>query len=104
VQYGFPAKAAQASMPMYDLNLLSNNYVAEYRKEGEDGWHRRLAVDNQKRDMVDLESICEVSHSSAAFVGVGNDDDFVAAIYEFLEDISVSQRIIRIRMSLTVDN
>lgn len=34
--------------------------------------------------MVDFETVGEVAYSSAAFVGVSYDDDFVAAVDEFL--------------------
>ena len=32
--------------------------------------------------MVDFEAVCEIADAGAAFVGVGDDDDFVAAVDE----------------------
>lgn len=74
------AEAAQTGMTMDDLNLLSDENVAKDWKAREDRWHSRLAVDDQKRDMVDLEPIGEVVDSGPTMVCMGNDDDFMASI------------------------
>ena len=34
--------------------------------------------------MVDFEAVGEVAYAGAAFIGMGNDDDLVAAVDEFL--------------------
>lgn len=71
-------------MTVDNLNLFANNDVAEYGEEREERWHRGLAVDDEERNMVDFETVSEVAYPGAAFVSVGYDDDFVAAVDEFL--------------------
>lgn len=70
-------------MPMHDFNLLSQNNIPKDRKEGKDSRERSLSIDNKKRYMIDLETIREISNTSPPFIGVRDDDDFVAAIDEF---------------------
>lgn len=74
-------------MTVDNLNLFANDDVAEYGEEREERRHRGLAVYDEEGDMVDFEAICEVAYSGAAFVGVGDDDDFVAAVDEFLSPL-----------------
>lgn len=69
---------------MHDLDLFSNDDIAEHGEKGKECRHCRLAVDNEKRDMVYFEAVCEVSHPRPAFVGMGDDNDLVAAVDEFL--------------------
>lgn len=71
-------------MTMDNLNLFANDDIAEYGEEREERRHRGLAVDDEERDMVDFETVGEVAYASAAFVGVRYDDDFMAAVDEFL--------------------
>ncbi|KAF3395177.1 hypothetical protein DPV78_009150 [Talaromyces pinophilus] len=72
---------------MNDLNLFANDDIAEYGEEREERRHRGLAVDDEEGDMVDFEAVGEVAYAGAAFVGVGDDDDFVAAVDEFLSPL-----------------
>ena len=74
-------------MSMYNLDLLTYNYIAEYGEKREDCWHRRFSVYNKKRNMIDLEAICQVSNSCSALVRVGNDDNFVSSVNQFLGDL-----------------
>jgi hypothetical protein len=76
------AKAAQTGMTMHDLNLLSNHNIPENREEGEHGWEGGRAVDDEEGDVVDFEAVGEVADSSAPFVLVCYDDDFVAPVDE----------------------
>lgn len=78
-------EATEAAMTVHNLNLLSNDNVAENRKEGKNGGKGRFTVDDKKRHMIDLEAISEISYPGAAFVGMGHDNDFVATIDELLE-------------------
>jgi hypothetical protein len=80
---GFVAEAAQALMAMDDLDLFADDDIAEDGEEGEDGGHGRLAVDDEKGDMVDFEAVGEISHACPSFVGVGHNDHLVAAIDQF---------------------
>ncbi|PQE29459.1 hypothetical protein CJF32_00003236 [Rutstroemia sp. NJR-2017a WRK4] len=76
------AHTAHASMPMNNFYLFSNNNIAKYWKEGEDGWKGAGAENDEEWHMVDLESVCEVSYSGSIVVGVRYYYDFVSAINE----------------------
>lgn len=80
------AETAQTRMAVDNLDLLADDDVAEYREEGEDSRHRRFAVNDEERDVVDLQSIGEVAHPGSSLVRMGDDDDFMAAVDELLED------------------
>jgi hypothetical protein len=67
-------------MSMHYLNLLSNNDVAEYREEGEEGWEGCGTVNDEERHVVYFETIREVSYASPFFVGMSDDYNFVAPI------------------------
>lgn len=85
MQYPLMTQAAQTGVSVNNLNAFSNDDIAEDWKEGEDGREGGLAVNDEEGNVVDLQSVCEISDSSAAFVGMGDDDNFVASINEFLE-------------------
>ena len=70
-------------MSMYNLNLFSNNNVAEDGKEREDSWQRRFSIYNKKRNVVDFETICEISDTGSTLICVSNDDYFMASINKF---------------------
>ena len=78
------AETAQAGMTMHNFDALSNHDVAEDGEEGEHRGHGRFAVDNEEGHMVDLEAIGQVADTGSTFVCVGDDDDFVASVYQFL--------------------
>jgi hypothetical protein len=69
-------------MSMDDFYLLSNNDIAKYWKEGEDGRKGAGAENDEEWHMVDLESICEVSYSGSIVVGVRYYYDLMSAINE----------------------
>ena len=69
-------------MTVHDLNLLSNNNIAKYGKEGENGRHCGLAIDDKEWDMVYFESIGKVSDATTAFIGMCYDDYLVSSINE----------------------
>ena len=76
-------QTTQTRMPMHNLNALPHHHVSKNRKKRK---HRResgFSVDYEEGDVVDLEAVGEVADAGAAFVGVGDDDDFVAAVDEF---------------------
>lgn len=83
----FSTKATQTCMTVNNINILSNNNVPEYGEEREDGREGRLTVDDEEWDVVDLETVREVTNSGASFVCMRNDNHFVTAVYEFLEAI-----------------
>lgn len=84
MQNGFMAKAAQTGMSMDDLNALADDNVAEDGEKGEDGRKGGLAIDDPEGNIVDFESIGQVSHALSAGIGVGDDNDFVSTVDEFL--------------------
>lgn len=57
MQNSLMAEAAQALMAVNDLDLFPNDDIPKDGKEGEDRWHRCLAIDDQKRHMVNFEAI-----------------------------------------------
>lgn len=83
VEDGLVAQAAQAGMAVDDVDALAQDNVAEDGKEGEDGREAGGAVEDKKWDVVNLEAVGEIAHAGAALVGVGDDDDLVAAVSEF---------------------
>lgn len=84
VQDRFMAEIAKACMAMHNLDLLSNDDIAEYRKEREDSRKGCLPVNNEERYMIDFETICQIVNTSPSFICMSDDDDFMAAIDEFL--------------------
>lgn len=81
-------KTAQASMPVHNLNLLTDANIAKYGKERKDGRKGGLAVDDEKGDVVDLEAVGEVAHAlPAVVVGVCDDDDLVPAVDQLAGDL-----------------
>lgn len=85
---GFMTQAAQTPVAMDNFNLFSNNNVAEYWKEGEDSWKSGLSIYDEERNMIDFKTIGEISDPGTAFVCVGYDNDFVAAVDEILPWVS----------------
>ena len=84
MQDGLMAQAAKTSMSMDNLNALANYDIAEDGKEGEDGGKGRLAVDDEKGNVVDLEAVGQVAYALSAGIGVCDDYDFMSAVDEFL--------------------
>lgn len=84
MQCCFPAQAAEGGMPMYNIDLLSDDNVAEDRKEGEDGRQGGGTVDDPEGHVVDLEAVGQVANALAVVVGVSYDDYFVASVNETL--------------------
>jgi hypothetical protein len=71
-------------MAMHNVDLLADHDVPKYGEEGENSREGGLAVDDEERDVVDLEAIGEVADARPAGVCVGYYHDFVAAVDEFL--------------------
>lgn len=70
-------------MAVHNIDALAQDDVAKNREEGEDGGEAGGPVNDEKRDMVDLESIGEIAHASTAVIRVSDDDDFVSPVPEF---------------------
>lgn len=77
------AEATKTGMSMHYLDLFSENDIAEYREEREDGGKCGFTVNDQKRDVIDFETIGQVAYSCTTLVGMSDDDDFVTAVDQF---------------------
>jgi len=75
-------QATQTGMPMYYLNLFSYDNIPEHREERKDRRKGCFAIDDEKGNMVDFETIGEVAYTCATLVRVCNYYDLVSAIYE----------------------
>lgn len=70
-------------MSVNNVDSFADEDLAEDREEGEDGWHGSFAVDYEEGDVVDFETIGEVTNSVTRGVGVGYDYYFMATVGEF---------------------
>lgn len=73
-------------MSVDDIDILSNDDIPEYREERKYCWKRRLSIDDEEWDIIDLEAIGEVAHAMAGLVRMCYDYYLVATIPEFLEE------------------
>ena len=80
VQNGFVAEATKTGMPMHNLNLFSQDDVAENWEERENGGECRFTVDDKERDVIDFETVGQIAYSCTTFIGMCDDDDLMAAI------------------------
>jgi hypothetical protein len=69
---------------MHNLNLLSDYDVSKDWEEGKDCRHRRLSVDDEERNMIDLEAIREVADACPSAISMRDNDDLVSPVNEFL--------------------
>lgn len=76
------AETAQTAMAVDNLDLLPQHNVAEDGKEGEDGGEGGVTVYDGKGDVVDLDAVGEVPDALSVVVGMGHDNDLVAAVDE----------------------
>ena len=65
---------------MDDLDLLPDDNVSKDREERKNGGHGRLSIDDKEWDVINFQPIGEVVDASSTSIGVGNNDDLVAAI------------------------
>ena len=78
------AETAKAGVAVDDPDLLTNNNVPEDGKEGKDSRKSGLSVDDKKRNVINFESIRQVSDSSTASVRVSDYNNFMTTIDQFL--------------------
>lgn len=83
----FVTEAAETGMAMDYFDSLPDYDVPKYWKEGEDRWHRRLSINDEKRDVVHFKAIRKVVNSCTAFVGMGDYNDLVAAVDELCGEL-----------------
>lgn len=87
VQDAFVAQTAETAVTMNNLDALTNADVAEDGEEGKYCGEGGLAVDDEEGHVVNLEAIGEVADALAVVVGVGDDDDLVAAVDELAGEL-----------------
>lgn len=80
-------QTAETGMAVNDLNLLAYDDVSKERKKREDRWKGGLPINDEERNVVDFETVCQVTDAGTVFVGMGDDDDFVAAINELAGEL-----------------
>jgi hypothetical protein len=90
-------KTAQTCVTMDDLDFLPDDNIAKYWKEGEDRRECGLSVDDEERDMVYFETVCQIANACSTFVCVCDYDDFVATIDEFLLGFSMTTHVREIK-------
>lgn len=71
-------------MAVYNLDPFPNDDVAKDWKERKDGRKGGFAVNDEERDIVDFEPVCQVSYACSTGVGMSNDDHLVASVDKFL--------------------
>lgn len=89
MENSFPAEATETGMAMYNIDLLTDDDIAKYRKERKYGWEGCFSVDDEEWDVVDLQAIREITDPSAAFVCVCDNYHFVSAVDEFLRQADI---------------
>ena len=85
MQDSLMTQTAETGMTMNYLDLLSDHYIAEDWKERKDCRKGCLSIDDQEGHMIDFQAICQVANTCSSFVCVSNDNDFVAAVDQFLK-------------------
>lgn len=70
-------------MAMNDIDALAQDDVAEYGEEGKDGRKTGGPVNDEEGNVINFESIGEISYSCPALISVRDDDDLVAPVPEF---------------------
>ena len=84
---------------MHDFDLLPDDDIAEDGEEGEDSWEGCRPVDDEEWNVIDLDAVCEISHAGSTLVGVGYDNDLVAAVHELcgqLVDVALDSSRLRV--------
>jgi hypothetical protein len=81
------AEITQTPVPMNNLDLLSDDDVSKYWEKGEDCRERCFAVYDKEWDVIDFESVCEISNACSSFVRVCYNNDFVSSIDEFAREL-----------------
>ncbi|KAL1844434.1 hypothetical protein VTK73DRAFT_2564 [Phialemonium thermophilum] len=105
VQDSLVAEAAETGVAVDDLDALAQHDVAEDGEEGEDAGEGGAAVDDQEGHVVDLEAVGQIAHTRAALVGVGDDDDLVAAVPQLgRELVDVALDTARLRVEEVADH
>lgn len=86
VQQAFVAQIAERGVAVHNLDLLTNENLAQQWKRAEDGRESGRAVNHPMREMVDLDTVRQIAYATAARIVVGmcDDDDIMATVDEFL--------------------
>lgn len=74
-------------MAVYNVDLLSNDDVAEYWEEREDGRKRGRAIDDEEGHIVDFETVRQVADAFPILIRVSYDHHLVASINKSLRQL-----------------
>ena len=85
MQDRFMTETTQTGVTVDDLNLFANDDIPEYGEEGEHRGHSRLAIYDEERHMVNLETVGKIPNPRATFICVRDDYNFMATVDKFLE-------------------
>jgi len=77
-------KARQTGMAVDNLYLLPDDDISKDWEEREDCRHCGFSVYDHEGNIVDFETVCQISYTGAITVRMSDDNDFVSAIDEFL--------------------
>ena len=89
MQYTLVTETTETCVAMYNLDSLPDYNVAKDWEERKDGGKGSLAVYDEERDMVDLETICKIPYTRPPFIHMCDDYDLVSSINELLPRISL---------------
>ena len=70
-------------MSVHNLNLFPKNDITEDGKEGENSGKSTFSINDQKRNVINFESIGEVPDACTALVSMGDDHHLMATVNEF---------------------
>ena len=70
-------------MTMNDIDSFPQDDIPKHREEGEHGREGGASVDDEEGHVVDFQAVGEVSNTCSPFVGVCDDDYFVAPVDQF---------------------
>jgi hypothetical protein len=79
----FMTEATQTRVTMNDLDLFSDYDIAKDREERENRRKGGLSIDDQKWDMVDLQSVRQVMDTRSAFVSMRDNHNLVPSVNQF---------------------
>ena len=96
MQDPFMAQVTERCMTMHDLYLLADEDLPQDRERAEHSRESGASIHDPVRQMVDLDTVCEVPDTCTIWriVGMSDNDDTVAAINQCLASSALYVHII----------